>query len=256
MMVEDGVPAPTQRPKWHSIDIHGQRPQMQMHPTPTHLQRQSAALSHMSWPHEHTLARSLQRHHVHCSWHTLMLPPLSLSTDQVPMNAAGYSIIHTVCPVVQGVKWAASTMSTPTQWPVSQQTLACSLGGCQAGPLPPLLAHAPRRAAHWRAIQTRPAAWPGTGVPYLGAHSPSTAPPPLSSSKWPPTIGSSNVAASPRHAHWETVKQILSATSPIYLTCVSHMWRSAAHRRAIQMRQQHCCGPACHIGVCIPYHQE
>jgi len=65
-----------------------------------------------------------------------------------------------------------------------------------------------------------------------------------------------NVAASPRHAHWETVKRILSATSLTHPTCVSHTRRSAAHRRAIQTRQQHRCGPARHIGACVPHHRE
>ena len=60
-----------------------------------------------------------------------------------------------------------------------------------------------------------------------------------------------NVAASPRHAHWETVERILSATSPTHPTRVSHTRRSAAHRRAIQTQQQHRRGPAR-----IPHHRE
>jgi len=79
------------------------------------------------------------------------------------------------------------------------------------------------------------AAWPGTGTPYLGVHSLLIAPPPsLSSLKWPPTIGSGNVVASPGHAHWETVEWIISATSPTHPTHVSHTQRSAACRRATQ----------------------
>ncbi len=65
-----------------------------------------------------------------------------------------------------------------------------------------------------------------------------------------------NVAASPGHAHWETVERILSATSPTHLTRVSHTRRSAAHRRAIQMQQQHHRGPAHHIGARVPHHRE
>ena len=135
---------------------------------------------------------------------------------------------------------------------------ARSLGGRQAGPPPPLLACVPRRAAHWRAIQMRPAAWPGTGAPYSGTRSPSTAPPPPPShprSGCPP-LGAANVAASSGHAHWETVKQILSTTSPTHPTRISHTRRSAAHRRAIQTRWQQCHGPVHHIGACVPHHQE
>ena len=47
-----------------------------------------------------------------------------------------------------------------------------------------------------------------------------------------------------------------STTLPAHPTHISHMWKSAAHRRAIQTRQQHRCGLACHIGVCVPHHQE
>jgi len=65
-----------------------------------------------------------------------------------------------------------------------------------------------------------------------------------------------NVTASPGHAHWETVEQILSATSPTHPTRISHTRRSAAHRRAIQTRQQHRRGPARHIGARVPHHRE
>src|SRR5260221_13644346 len=71
--------------------------------------------------------------------------PLSLSTDQVPANAAGNSITHTVRPVAQGFSQTGS-VDTHTK--------------------------------ETRVAATRPAAWPGTGAPYWGARSPSTAVPP------------------------------------------------------------------------------
>jgi len=100
-------------------------------------------------------------------------PPLSLSesTDQVLANAAG-------CPITHGAPSRARIQS-------NGQRQRPHRGGVAA---------------------TRPAAWPGTDAPYSGAHSPSTAPPPLSSSERPPTIGSGNVAASPRHTHREAVE--------------------------------------------------
>jgi len=39
-------------------------------------------------------------------------------------------------------------------------------------------------------------------------------------------------------------------------TCVSHTRRSAAHRRAIQLRWQHGCGLARHIGARIAHHRD
>jgi len=180
-------------------------------------------------------------------------PPLSPQT-KYPRTQRGPHHTRRAQSRKNSVKRAAPTRTQ--RRPMSQQTLARSLGGRQAGPPPPLLARAPRRAAHWRAIQTRPAAWPGTGAPYSGARSPSTAPPPLSPSQRPPTIGSGNVAASPGHAHWETVERILFPTSPTHPTRVLHTRRSAAHRRAIQTRQQHRRGPARHIGARVPHHRE
>ena len=225
-----------------------------MRPTPACSQRQSAAPSHIA-------AGVHQRR------------PPSLSTDQVPANVVGYSTTRTARAVAQGVKQAASTTSTPTRWPVSQQTLAHSLGGCQAGPPPPLLARAPPRAAHWRAIQMWPAAWPGTGAPYSGARSPSMIPPLLArtprqaalratqmqtttrSRTGTPHRGArstSTVAPPPSHPRssrpplgaavsqpapgMPTGRQSsgYAATPLTHPTRVSHTRRSAAHRRAIQ----------------------
>ena len=75
---EDGVAAPTRRPRQRRVDTRGWRPQTQRPLSLARSQRQSAAPSH--------IAAGVHR----CR------PPLSLSTDQVPANAVGYPITHGV----------------------------------------------------------------------------------------------------------------------------------------------------------------
>jgi hypothetical protein len=145
---------------------------------------------------------------------------------------------------VQEVKQAASTTTTPMWRPVSQQTPRSLTGRPPSGPSTLLacatrVSHTPR--PHQRDIQTRPAAQPGTSAPYSGARLPSTtAPPPHPSQPAPGTPNGRQLSG-------------LFAIPLAPLTHISHMRISAAHKRAIQMRQQHGCGPvACHIGACTP----
>jgi len=146
MMVEGSALVPIGRHRWNSVDIRGQRLQMQTHPTPVCLQRQSAAPSHptgcprgspsrMSWLHDDIDT----------------FPPLSLYyTCKVCLVAQEFSQTGGVDTHVSDVKVA-------------------------------------------------------------------------------------HIAANPRHAHWEAVKQKVSTTSLTHPTHVLHMRRSAAHRGAIQM---------------------
>src|SRR5260221_7749526 len=90
--------------------------------------------------------------------------PPPLSTDQVP-DAQGYPITRMARPVAQGAERAASTTSTPMRWPVSQQTPGSLTRRPPCRPLGHTLfaratcvSRAPTRAAHWTAIQARPAA--------------------------------------------------------------------------------------------------
>jgi hypothetical protein len=145
--------------------------------------------------HPSTIAKEALR--THRSRHTSTPQPLSLSTDQVP-DAAGYFITH-ARPVAQGARQAAPTTSTPTRWPVMQQT-------------PGLLTRRPPfHHPFWPAQHVfhthqgeqptggqpscSPAAWPGTGAPYSGMRSPSTAAPP------PPLIPEAAAHHSERQHH-------------------------------------------------------
>jgi hypothetical protein len=178
-------------------------------------------------------------------------PPPSLSPQtKYPMQRGTLS--HTSRPVAQGARRAAPTTSTPTRWPVSQQT-------------PGLLTRRPpfhhpfwpaQHAFHAHQGEQPtggqsscgPAAWPGTGAPYSGARSPSTAPPS------PPVIPKAAAhhwerqhRSQPR-AHPSGVSRAAPPPLPLHTTTrVSHARRSAAHRRAIQARRQHGRGPARHI---------
>ena len=178
-----------------------------------------------------------------------MASPLPLSTVQVP-DAAGYFITH-------GVPRHAKSQTGSTNH-VDTHAVACiaanpGLAHSEAAFPPSLLAqHAFH--AHQGEQPTGgqsscgPAAWPGTGAPYSGARSPSTAPPS------PPVIPKAAAhhwerqhRSQPR-AHPSGVSRAAPPPLPLHTTTrVSHARRSAAHRRAIQARRQHGRGPARHI---------
>src|SRR5260221_2928763 len=126
----------------------------------------------------------------------------------------------------------------------------------------PLLARAtrvsrtPRRAAHWTAnsdaagsIAEDRRAILGRAFPFNGGTTPPhprNGRPPLGAAMSQPPPGTPIGKQSSGS----------SATPPAHPTRVPHTRRSAAQRRAIQMRRQHGRGPVRHIGARVPHHRE
>jgi len=144
---ECGALAPTRRPQRHSVDTRGWRPQMQTPPTPARSQRQSVS-HHGGTAHPSQVG-------VHRCFTSFTPPPLS--TDQVPANAAGYSITHAARPVAQEFSQTGSVDAHAEEarvaantglahWEATKQALQHTLLARAA-----YVSRAPRQAAHWRA---------------------------------------------------------------------------------------------------------
>ena len=192
---EGGAPAPTRRRRRHSVDIRGWRPQTQTPSSLARSQRQSAASGHSSWPHDHTL-RAIAEEALHPSQSAYIdtLPPLSP---------------HTKYPRTQ---WG--TPSYTRGGPCRSRHQARSPGGRQVGPPPPTFWHARQgEQPTGGQIQPRPAAWPGTGVPYSpGARSPSMAAPPPHPRNGRPPLGAAT--SQPRTA----ARERFGSAAPIPVT--------------------------------------
>jgi len=105
-------------------------------------------------------------------------------------------------------------------------------------------------------IQTWLATSPRSGRPYSGTHSPlMVAPPPPHLRSGHPPLEVAMLQPAPGTPIGRQSSGY-SATPLTHPTHILHSRRSEAHRRAIQIRRQHGCGLACHIGARIPHHQE
>jgi hypothetical protein len=116
------------------------------------------------------------------------------------------------------------------------------------------VSRAPRRAAHWRAIQLWPSSMArnrrailGRAYPIDGGTTTTSYPqsgcPPLGAATSQPAPGTPIGRQSSGS----------STTSPAHTTRISHTRRSAAHRRAIQTRRHHGHGLARHIRARVPH---
>jgi hypothetical protein len=148
----------------------------------------------------------------HRRWPQPSLSPQS----KYPMQRGTLS--HTARPDSQGARRAASTTSTPTRWPVSQQNpgLAHSEAALPPSPLArtTCVSCAPRRAAHWRAIQLWPSSMARNRRTILGGR------PPFGAATSQPAPGT----PIGRQSSGST------ATPPAHPTRILHTQRSAAHR--------------------------
>ena len=151
--------------------------------TQTRPPRRHRAFTAVGVHRRHSSPPSPRRHHI---------PPLS--TDQVPANAAGYSITYTARPVTQefsqtgGVDTHAKVARVATNpvhahWEAIERILRYS-----PGILDPRFTHA-EVSSPQKGYPNPTAAWPWSGTPHRGARSPSTAAPPPHPQSGRPPLG-------------------------------------------------------------------
>ncbi|HEX3641014.1 MAG TPA: hypothetical protein VHV10_06980, partial [Ktedonobacteraceae bacterium] len=118
------------------------------------------------------------------------------------------------------------------------------------------VSHMPRRAVHWTANSDAAGSIAEDRRAILGRAFPfnsGTTPPHPQNGR--PPLGAA-MSQPPPGTPVGKQSSGSSATPPAHPTRVSHTRRSAAQRRAIQMRRQHGRGPARHIGARVPHHRE